>query len=84
MHLLIQYSNDMDDISKNIEEYYPNKERKILDKFDDMINDMISSNKLNPILTELFISGRKLNISINIKTNISQQAKQFSRLYSKH
>ena len=29
-----------------------------------MIVDMISNNKLNPIVTELFIRGRKLNISI--------------------
>ena len=29
-----------------------------------MIADMINNNKLNPIVTELFIRGRKLNISI--------------------
>ena len=27
--VFIEYSNDMDDIYKNIEEYNPNKERKI-------------------------------------------------------
>ena len=32
--------------------------------FDDMIADMINNNKLNPIVTELFIRGRKRNISI--------------------
>ena len=32
--------------------------------FDDMIADMINNKKLNPIVTELFIRGRKLNISI--------------------
>ena len=57
----IEYSNDMDDIYKNIEEYNPNKKRKILIVFDDMIADMLSNKKLNPILTELIIRGRKLN-----------------------
>ena len=60
----IEYSNDMDDIYKNIEEYNPNKKRKILIVFDDMIADMLSNKKLNPIVTELFIRGRKLNISL--------------------
>ena len=52
----------MDDIYKNNEEYNPNKKRKILIAFDDMIADMLSNKKLNPIVTELFIKGRKLNI----------------------
>ena len=50
----------MNDIYKNIEEYNPNKIRKILIVFDDMIVDMLSNKKLNPIVTELFIKGRKL------------------------
>ena len=48
----IEYSNDMDKIYKNIEKYNPNKKRKILIVFDDMI-----ANKLNPIVAELFIRG---------------------------
>ena len=58
----IEYSIDMDDIYENIEEYNPNKKRKILIDFVAMISDM-PSNK-NPIVTELFIRGRKLNISL--------------------
>ena len=54
----------MDDIHKNIEEYNPNKKRKILTVFDDMIADMLSNDKLNPIVTELFIREIKLNISL--------------------
>ena len=42
----------MDDIYKNIEEYNPNKKRKILIVFDDMVADMLSNKKLNPIITE--------------------------------
>ena len=40
-----EYSNDMDDIYENIEEYNPNKKRKILIVCDDMIADMVSKNK---------------------------------------
>ena len=54
----------MDDVSKNIEEYNPNKKQKILIVFDDIIADMLSNKKLNPILTELFITERKLDISL--------------------
>ena len=51
-------------IYKNIEEYNPNQKRKILIVFDDMIPDMLSNKKLNPIVTELLIRGRKSNISL--------------------
>ena len=54
----------MDDIYKNIEKYNPNKKRKILIIFDYMIADMVSNKKHNPIVTELFIRGRKLSISL--------------------
>ena len=43
---LIEYSNDMKDVYKNIEDYNPNKKRKVLMVFDDMIADMISNKKL--------------------------------------
>ena len=60
----IEYSNDMRDVYKNIEDYNLGRERKTLIVFNDMIADMINNKKLNPIVTELFIRGRKLNISI--------------------
>ena len=60
----IEYSNDMHDVYKNINEYNPGKENKILIVFDDLIADMINSKKLNSVVTELFIRGRKLNISV--------------------
>ena len=58
----IEYSNDMRNVYKNIDEYNIDKERKILIVSDDMIADMINNNKLNSIVTELFIRGRKLHI----------------------
>ena len=60
----IEYSNDMHDVYKNINDYNHDKEKKILIIFDDMIADMIINKKLNSIVTELFIRGRKLNISL--------------------
>ena len=59
----IEYSNDMQDVYKNIEDCNPGKKRKILIVFD-MIADMINYKNLNRIVPELFIRGRKLNISI--------------------
>ena len=60
----IEYSNDMQDVYKNIAENDVDKERKILIVFDDMIADMINNKILNSIITELFIRRRKLNISL--------------------
>ena len=60
----IEYSNDMHDVYKNIDDYNPDKENKILIVFDDMIADMINNRMLDSILTELFIRGRKLNTSL--------------------
>ena len=59
----IEYSNDMDDIYKNIEECNPNKKQKILIVFDDLIADMLSNKKINPIVNELFNREKKLNTS---------------------
>ena len=58
----IELSNNMGNTCKNIGEYNPNKKRKILIIFDDMIADMLSNKKLNSIVTECFIRSRKLNI----------------------
>ena len=54
----------MQDVYKNMDEYHTDKERKILIVFCDIIADMIKNKKLNSIVTEWFIRGRKLNISL--------------------
>ena len=54
----------MQDVDKDIEEYNQGKKRKALIIFDDMIAHVISNKKLNPIATELFIRGKKINILI--------------------
>ena len=81
----IEYSNDMQDVYKHIEDYNPGKKkRKLLIVFDDMIADMINNKRLNPIVTELFIRGRKLNISIVFITQSYFKVPKDVRLNSTH
>ena len=80
----IEYSDDMQDVYKNIEDYNSGKERKILIVFDDMIADMINNKKLNPVVTELFIRSRKLNISIFFITQSYFKVPKDVRLNSTH
>ena len=80
----IEYSSDMQNVYKNIKEYNPGKNRKVLIVFDDMIADMINNKKLNPIVTKLFIRGRKLNISIVFITQFYFKVPKDVRLNSAH
>ena len=80
----MEYSNDMQHVSKNIEDYNPGKKRKILIVFNDMIADMINNKKLNPVVTKLFIRGRKLNISIAFITQSYFKVLKDVRLNSRH
>ena len=80
----IEYSNDMRDVYKNIDEYNPDKENKILIVFDDMISDMIHNKKLNSIVIELFIRGRKLNISLVFITQSYFKVPKDVRLNTTH
>ena len=79
-----RYLNDMGNNYKNIEEYNPNKKRKKLIVFDDLIADMLSNEKLNPIVTELFIRGRKLNIFLAFITKSYFAAPKSIGLNSTH
>ena len=58
----------MDDVYENIDDYNPNRQRKILIVFDDMIADIMSNKECHAIIKELFIRCRKLNISIVFTT----------------
>ena len=60
----IEHSNNLDDIYINIGGLNPGKGHKILILFDDMIAAILTNKKLNPIVTELFIRGRKLSNSL--------------------
>ena len=76
----MEYSNDMQDVYKKIENYNPGKKRKILIVFDDMINNK----KRNLVVTELFIRGRKLNISIVFIFQSNFKVQKDLRLNSTH
>ena len=80
----IEYSSDMQDVYKNIDEYNAHKELKILIVFDDMIPDIINNKKLNSIVTDLFIRGRKLNISLVFITQSYFKVPKDIRLNSSH
>ena len=80
----MENSNDMLNVYKNIEDYNPDKERKVLIVFDDMIADMINNKKLNSIVTKLSIRGRKLNISIAFITQSYFRVPKDVRLNSTH
>ena len=54
----------MDDVYNNIVDYNPNKNRKILIVFDDMIANIMTNKKFQAIIKEVFIRCRKLNMSL--------------------
>ena len=60
----IDYSETLDDVYESLELYNWTKKRRVLIVFDDMTADMESNKKLSPIITELFLRRRKLNISL--------------------
>ena len=80
----IEYSNDMHDVYKNIEECNINKERKILIVFDDKIADVINNKELNSIVTELVNRDRKLNISLVFVTQLYFKVSKGNRLNISH
>ena len=80
----LDHFNDMQDVYKNIEEYNLGKKHKILIVLDDMIADMINNKKLNPVVTELFIRGRKLIISVVFITKSYCKVPKDVRLNSTH
>ena len=51
----IECSNTMDDVYENIDDYKPNRQKKILIVFDDMIADIMSNKKFQAIIKESFI-----------------------------
>ena len=79
----IEYSDDMCNVYKNIDDYNSDKENKILIVFDYMIADMINK-KLNSIVTKLFIRGRKLNISLVFITQSYFKVHKDVRLNTTH
>ena len=80
----IEYSDDMQNVYKNIDEYNIHKDYQMLIVFDDMIADMINNIKLNSIVTELFIRGRKINIYLAFITQSYFKVPKEVRLNTTH
>ena len=83
-NVLTECSNTMDDIDKNINDFNPNRKRKILIVFDDMIADIMDNNKSKGLISELFIRCRKLNISLVFITQSYLLVPKDGRLNSTH
>ena len=66
----IECSNTMDDVYENVDSYNPNRNRKKLIVFDDMIADIMTIKKFQSIIKDLFIRCRKPNISLVFITNL--------------
>ena len=80
----IECSNKMDDTYENIDNYNPNRKRKILIVFDDVIADIMTNKKFQSIIKELFIRCRKLNISLVFITQSYFSVPKDVRLNSTH
>ena len=84
LNAFIQCSNTMDDVCENIDDYNPNKQRKNLIMFDDMIADIMSNKKFQSIIKELVIRCRKLNIVLVFITQSYFSIPKDVRLNSTH
>ena len=80
----IECSNTMDDVYENIDDYNPNRKRKILIIFDDMIADIMTSKKFQSLIKELFVRCRKLNIYLVFITQFYFSVPKDVRLNSTH
>ena len=79
----IEYSNDMDDIYKNIEENNLIRECKVLIVLDDMIVDMLSNRNCQQTVTENIVRNKKLNISFVFNTQ-SYSKQEFQQITINH
>ena len=80
----IECSNTIDDVYENIDEYNPNRQRKILIVFDDMIADIMSNKHFQAVMKELFIRCKKLNILLAFITKSYFSVRKDVRLNSTH
>ena len=83
-YAFIEYSNDMNDVLEDINNYNKNRDKKVSIIFDDIIADIMRTEKLKAIVKELFIRCRKLNISIVFITQSYFKTPKDARLNSTH
>ena len=83
-HAFIEYSSDMNDVLEDISNYNKKRDKKVIIIFDDMIADIMRSEKFKAIVKELFVTCRKLNISIVFITQSYLRTPKDARLNSTH
>ena len=80
----VECSNTIDDVYQNIHDYNPNRRRKIVIVFDDMIADIMKNKRFQATIKELFIRCRKLNVSLVFVTQSHFYVPNDVRLNSTH
>ena len=81
---LIEYSDDMNDVLDDINNYNKNRDKKVLIVFDDMIADIEYNKNFKRIIKELFYKARKIYVSIVFITQSYFRALKDARLNSTH
>ena len=80
----IDHSQTINDVYENLEGYNPTEKKRVLILFDDMIADMESNKTLSPIVTELFLRGRKLSFSLVFLLQFYFKVPKTIKLNAKH
>ena len=83
-HVFIEYSDDMNDVLDDINDYNKNRDKKVLIVFDDMIADIEYNKNVKRMIKELFYRARKINVSIVFITQSYFRALKDARLNSTH
>ena len=80
----IEYSDDMDDVLDDINNYNKNRDKKVLIVFDDMIADIEYNKNFKRIIKEIFYRARKINVSTVFIMQSYFRALKYARLNSTH
>ena len=80
----IEYSDDMNDVLDDINDYDKNRDKKVLIVFDDMIADIEYNKNFKQIIKELFYRARKINVSTAFITQSYVRTLKDARLNSTH
>ena len=83
-HAFIEYSDDMNDMFDDTNDYNKNRDKKVPIVFDDMIADIEYNKNFKRIIKELFYRARKINVSIVFITQSYFRALKDARLNSTH
>ena len=84
LNAFIEYSDDMNDVLDDINNYNKNRDKNVLIVFDDMIADIEYNKNFKQIIKELFYGARKINVSIVFITQSYFKALKNARLNSTH